>query len=86
MMPLESIIVADITSMIVLRLLYPADWSLDLDPSSSRLKIWGGSAEWGFIKDGHNQVSSYGALVCQLRYQLLREPTGLGWLYRTTGD
>jgi hypothetical protein len=42
------------------------DWSfLDLDPFSGRLKIW------GFI----NQVLSYGAPVCQLLYELLREPT-----------
>jgi hypothetical protein len=40
-------------------------------------KIWGDAAEWGFIKGGHNQVLSYGDPVCQLLYELLREPTGL---------
>lgn len=75
-------IVANVASMIVL---CQADWSLDLDPSSGRLKMWGG-AEWGFIRGGQNEVLSYGALVCQLRYQLLRELTELRWLYRTTGD
>ena len=38
MMPLESIIDADVTSMIVLRLLCPADWSFDLDPPGVDLK------------------------------------------------
>jgi hypothetical protein len=84
-MPLESMIVANVASMIVFRLLCPAEWSLDLYPSSGRLKMWGG-AEWGFIRGGQNGVLSYGALVCQLRYQLLRELTELRWLYRTTGD
>jgi hypothetical protein len=73
MMPLESIIDVDVTSMIVLRLLCPADWSLDLDPPGGRLKIWGGAAECGM--DSRNLVLSYGALVCQLLYQLLREST-----------
>lgn len=84
-MPLESVIVADVASVVVLRLLCPADWSFDLDPSSGRIKIWGG-AEWGSIKGGQNQVLSYGVLVCQLRYQLLGEPTELRWSYPMTGD
>lgn len=42
-MPLGSIIVADVTSMIILRLLYPADWSLDLDQSSGKLDLKSGA-------------------------------------------
>jgi hypothetical protein len=51
-------IVANVASMIVFRLLCPAEWSLDLYPSSGRLKMWGG-AEWGFIRGGQNGVLSY---------------------------
>lgn len=66
MMPLESITVAAVTSIIVLR---QRGCSAQTDPSISirpavDWKIWSGAAEWGFVKDGHNQVLRYGALVC----------------------